>query len=266
MVMKGEKVVNAVSRHDHGRTNHWVYGYHAVLRRLEVNPGSVVEVVLAERRGQRTEAVRKLATAARVRVRETDGVVLQRQIGTTQHQGVAALAEPFRYGALEKIVASRKPVLVLDQIQDPHNFGALIRTAVAGGVAGIVVPRHRQAEVTPAVEKAAAGAVNDIVMCQAGNLCRALEKLRSLGFWVVGLAPREGQELFIAEIPTPVALVVGGESGLRRLVERTCDMRVSIPMSPGVESLNTSVAAAIAIYELRRRSGNREAPAGSCRR
>ena len=107
---------------------------------------------------------------------------------------------------------------------------------------------------TPTVEKAAAGAVNDIVICRAGNLCRVLEKLRSLGFWTVGLAPGRGQDLFTAHIPEPVALVVGGESGLRPLVERTCDLSVSIPMCPAVESLNASVAGAIAIYELKRRS------------
>jgi 23S rRNA (guanosine2251-2'-O)-methyltransferase len=237
------------------RRRSWIYGHHAVARRLQVNPTTVIEVALLARRAKRTATVRELAVATGVPVTEVDEATLRQRTGTGKHQGVTALTEPLGYREIEDVVAlAPRPILVLDEIQDPHNLGALIRTAAAAGMAGVILPRHRQADITPAVEKAAAGAVNDVTLCRVGNLRWLLERLRAQGFWNVALDVHEGCNLFEAEIPTPVALVVGGEGGLRRLVAQTCDLRVSIPMHPGVESLNVSVAAAVAMYELVRRS------------
>lgn len=222
---------------------------------MEVNPATVIEVAILPRRAERIAALRELAAVAGVPVTEVDEATLRQRTGTGKHQGVAALTEPFRYREIEEVLAmAPRPILVLDGIQDPQNLGALIRTAAAAGMAGVILPRHGQADITPAVEKAAAGAVNDVAVCRVGNLRWLLERLHARGFWTVALDAHEGRSLFEAEIPAPVVLVVGGERGLRRLVARTCDARVSIPMSPGVESLNVSVAAAVAMYDLLRRS------------
>jgi 23S rRNA (guanosine2251-2'-O)-methyltransferase len=254
MVVKGRRVVN-VTGGQARRGRRWIYGYHAVARRLDVNPGTVIEVAILVRRTRRSAALRELAAVAGIGVTEVDEVTLRQRTGTGKHQGVAALAEPMGYRDVEDVVVlAPRPILVLDGIQDPHNLGALIRTAAAAGMAGVILPRHGQAEITPAVEKAAAGAVNDVALCQVGNLRWLLERLHARGFWTMALDHHEDRNLFEAEIPTPVALVVGGEGGLRRLVAQTCDLRVSIPMRSGVESLNVSVAAAVAMYELLRRS------------
>jgi 23S rRNA (guanosine2251-2'-O)-methyltransferase len=215
----------------------------------------VVEVALLAGRAVRSTAVRELATAMRIRVTEVDEATLRQRTGTGKHQGVAALTEPVSYAEIEDVLAlAPRPILVLDGIQDPQNLGALIRTAAAVGMAGVILPSHRQAGLTPAVEKAAAGAVNDVPVCQVGNVRWFLERLHAKGFWTVALDAHAGRNIFEAEIPTPVAVVLGGEGGLRRLVAQTCDVRLSIPMRLGVESLNVSVAGAVAMYEVLRRS------------
>jgi 23S rRNA (guanosine2251-2'-O)-methyltransferase len=119
----------------------------------------------------------------------------------------------------------------------------------------VVIARHGAAGVTAAVEKVAAGAVNDVPICQAANIRRCLLQLRDLGYWSIALAPRAEQNLFALDLPAHPALVLGGESGLRPLVEQTCDLRASIPLRRGVESLNASVAGAVAMYEVARRTG-----------
>ena len=118
----------------------------------------------------------------------------------------------------------------------------------------VIIPRHGAVGVTPVVEKVAAGAVNDVAVCQVSNLAQTLRWLRVRGFWSVGLAPAGVINLFDMDVARPVALVLGGEGGMRHLVESLCDVVVSIPMKAGVESLNASVAGALAMYELRRKA------------
>jgi 23S rRNA (guanosine2251-2'-O)-methyltransferase len=131
----------------------------------------------------------------------------------------------------------------------------LIRTAAAVGMAAVVVPRHGAAPISAAVEKVAAGAVNDVPICETGNLHRCLLDLRELGYWSIALSAAADQNLFSLDVPERPALVLGGETGLRPLVEQTCDFRAAIPLRAGVESLNASVAGAIAMYEVSRRLG-----------
>jgi 23S rRNA (guanosine2251-2'-O)-methyltransferase len=188
---------------------------------------------------------------------------LHRLTGSDAHQGVAALADPFEYADLAGILAQASaPILVLDQVQDPHNLGALIRTAAAVGMAAVVIPRHGAATVTPAVEKVAAGAINDVPICPAGNLRRCLLDLRELGCWNIALSPRAEQNLFSLDLPPRPVLVLGGETGLRPLVEETCDLHATIPLRGGVESLNASVAGAVAMYEVARRLGHLDRSGG----
>ncbi len=144
-------------------------------------------------------------------------------------------------------------MVIADRIQDPHNLGALIRTAEAVAVGAVVIPLDGSVAVTAAVEMAAAGATALVPVCRVVNVARSLRLLRKQGYWIVGLVARSGADLYHLDVPERVAMVVGGEAGMRPLVRAQCDFLVSIPMLGKIESLNASVAAAIALYELRRR-------------
>ena len=264
MVVKRRKVVNASAAERRAERPRWIYGINAVARRLAVRPSSLQALHVlpgaSARRAQLAQAARRSGIA----VRESDAETLRRLTGSDVHQGVAALAEPYAYADLHAVLAAAAgPVLVLDQLQDPHNLGALIRTAAAVGMAAVVIPRHGAAGVTPAVEKVAAGAVNDVPVCQAANLHRCLLDLRDLGYWSIALEPRADQNVFEIELPERPALVLGGESGLRALIRQTCDLHAFIPLRGGVESLNASVAGAVAMYEIARRRSGRPGPTPS---
>ncbi|MGD9762607.1 MAG: 23S rRNA (guanosine(2251)-2'-O)-methyltransferase RlmB [Candidatus Binatia bacterium] len=262
--MKGRRHVNARTAQRDESALRWVYGLNAVARRIEAQPDSVRELRVVVAPGGRRNRLVAAATAVGIRVREDEAASLTRLTGSDAHQGIAALVEGFDYADLEGVLgASAGPVLVLDQIQDPHNLGALVRTAAAVGMAAVVIPRHGAVPVTAAVEKVAAGAVNDVPICRAPNLHRCLLDLRRRNYWCVGLSARGERNLFELDLPDQFALVVGGETGLRPLVESTCDVRVSIPQRPDVESLNAAVAGAVAMYELARRT--RRLPSGKPR-
>ncbi len=254
MLVKRGGHVNARDGRGSTASERWIYGVNAVARRVTVQPGSIRELCLSPAAADRRRAIAATATAAGIPVREVDGALLTRLTGSDAHQGVAALAAPFGYADLSTVCRNDAgPLLLLDQIQDPHNLGAVVRTAAAAGMAAVVLPRHGAATVTAAVEKVAAGAVNDVPICRVGNLHQTMLALRRAGYWNVGLAPGGGRCLFEVEWPTRVALVLGGETGLRPLIEASCDLLVAIPQRPGVESLNASVAAGVAMYEVARR-------------
>lgn len=171
------------------------------------------------------------------------------------HQGIALEADTFAYAEFAEIVAASGTVLVLDHLQDPQNFGTLLRTAEAAGVAGVVIPEDRAVAVTPGVVNASAGAVEHLRVAMVPNLPRAIESFKGSGWWVVGLHGGGGSTpLYEAELPTPAVLVVGAEgSGLGQRVRSVCDLLVSLPMVGKVASLNAATAGAIALYELVRR-------------
>ena len=153
--------------------------------------------------------------------------------------------------------SGRAPLLLmLDGIQDPHNLGAILRTAAATGVDGVVLPKHRAVGLTGAVAKASAGAVERVPVAQVANLVSVLETLKADRFWTVGLDPDLPRLYTDVDYRTPTVLVIGGEArGLRPLVRRHCDHLVRIPMAAGAESLNASVAAALVLYEAFRQRG-----------
>jgi len=193
---------------------------------------------LAERRGIRVEWV-PMGTLARL-------------APGAHHQGVVALAAAYPYASLDDVVAAPgRGVLLLDGIQDPRNLGAVLRTARAAGVQGVVVPKHGGVGVTSTVISASAGLALHLGVARVTNLAQAMERLKREGYWVLGLsAAAEGRLDQIEPLERP-ALVVGGEGdGLRPLVRRHCDFLARIPMAAGVESLNASVAAGIALYEV----------------
>jgi 23S rRNA (guanosine2251-2'-O)-methyltransferase len=176
---------------------------------------------------------------------------------TRDHQGVLAWVEPYRYADPYELAAVERPLLIaLDQVTDPHNLGAVIRTAEGAGATGVIVPAHGSAQVTPAVARASAGAVEHLPVGVVMNLARFLGDVKSGELWIVGAAGDAPRSMWQADLAGGLALVFGAEGkGLRPLVRRTCDELVSIPLEGSVESLNVSVAAAVLMYEAKRQRG-----------
>jgi 23S rRNA (guanosine2251-2'-O)-methyltransferase len=176
--------------------------------------------------------------------------------GTRDHQGVVAAVEPYLYADGYELAAVENPLLVcLDQVTDPHNLGAVIRSAEGAGATGVIVPAHGAARVTAAVCRASAGAVEHMPLAVVPNLARYLGDVKGADLWVYGAAG-EGTPMWSADLSGGAAFVFGAEGrGLRPLVRRTCDALVSIPLAGKVESLNVSVAAGILLYEAKRQRG-----------
>jgi 23S rRNA (guanosine2251-2'-O)-methyltransferase len=227
---------------------------HAVSAWVEAAPTHLWLVRFDPAAGARTIRLVEAAGAAGIALERCSADRLTALAGTRRHQGVVADAPPFPYAAFEALLAADHRLLLLaDQIQDPQNLGALIRSGDAAGAGGLLLPKRHGASVTAAVEMSAAGAAAFLPICRVPNVHRALRLLQGAGMWVVGLSPAADTGLYECEVPGRVVLVVGGEAGMRPLVERSCDLLVSIPMQGRVQSLNLSVAAAVALFELRRR-------------
>jgi 23S rRNA (guanosine2251-2'-O)-methyltransferase len=180
---------------------------------------------------------------------------LSERAGTRDHQGVVASVEPFRYADAYELASVERPLLaVLDRVTDPHNLGAVCRSAEGAGATGVVVPAHGSAVVTPAVARASAGAVEHLPIAVVTNLARYLGDVKSAELWVYGAAGEAGAaSMWQVDLSGGLALVFGAEGkGLRPLVRRTCDALVAIPLAGSIESLNVSVAAALLLYEARR--------------
>jgi 23S rRNA (guanosine2251-2'-O)-methyltransferase len=159
-----------------------------------------------------------------------------------------------RYAALEDLAPAAQLLVILDGVEDPHNLGAIVRTAHAAGAGGIVIPERRAVGLTDVVAKAAAGALEYLPVVRAVNINRTLEELKELGYWIYGLDERGAEDYDRAEYNAPTALVFGGEGkGLHELVRKHCDVLVRIPMEGHIPSLNVSVAAGIVLFEHKRR-------------
>ena len=207
--------------------------------------------------GPRLQEIIDLARQAQVPVRFEARGSLDRLAGTPAHQGVVAMGAAQRYAELER-AAQGQLVVVLDGVEDPHNLGAIIRTAHAAGAGAIIIPERRAAGVTDVVAKAAAGALEHLPVARVTNLNRALEELKERGFWIYGLDERGEQDYDAVEYADPAAFVLGGEGkGLHEQVRKHCDVLVRIPMAGKIASLNVSVAAGIVLFEWKRRHGPR---------
>ena len=219
------------------------------LRKLVVARGSAVSlkhlIGEAHRRG--------------VPVQEVDTVVVGRLARTRAPQGVIAYAASHRIVGLDDLLGRAKVrgeppfLLLLDGVEDPGNLGAILRSADAAGVHGVVIPQRRAAGLTATVAAASAGAIEHVTVAQVSNLSQAIERLKADGVWVIGADPGAEQTMYDASLRPPIALVVGGEGrGLARLVRERCDVLVRIPMHGATASLNVSVAAALVLFEVRR--------------
>ena len=180
---------------------------------------------------------------------------LDRTAQSAAHQGVVAMGAAEHFATLEETAAAGGLHVVLDGVEDPHNLGAVIRTAHAAGAAAVVIPERRAAGLTDAVARAAAGALAHVAVVRVTNISRALEDLKKRGYWIYGLDQRGTEPYDRVEFASPAVFVLGAEGrGLHQTVAKHCDFLISIPMaSGGIASLNVSVAAGIALFEWRRR-------------
>jgi 23S rRNA (guanosine2251-2'-O)-methyltransferase len=229
-----------------------VYGRRAVREALR-GPREVLELWASERAVAAEPWLRNGAKRVQVKLERE----LTEAAGTRDHQGVLARCEPYRYAEADELVAEPSPLLVcLDRVTDPHNLGAVCRSAEGAGATGVIVPAHGSARVTAAVCRASAGAVEHVRLAVVPNLARFLADAKRADLWIYGAAGDAGKPMWGVDLTGGVAFVFGAEGrGLRPLVRRTCDELISIPLAGSVESLNVSVAAAVLLYEARRQRG-----------
>jgi 23S rRNA (guanosine2251-2'-O)-methyltransferase len=238
-----------------------IYGRHPVLAALRQADCLLEEVVIAQgTQGHWLGEVRRRARAAGVRVRELERPALDRLAGTTHHQGILARRATYTYKSESELLdlasnLSEPPLLVAaDGLTDPMNLGNLSRSAYASGAHGLIIPKERAAGVTPAVLKAAAGALEFLPIFRVTNLADCLKRLKETGLTIVGTDSRAEKSLYDADLTGPLALVIGSEDkGLRPRVRQQCDLLVAIPMARAeVGSLNAAAAGAVVLFEIRR--------------
>lgn len=235
-----------------------LYGFHPVRHCLDAGRRDVLELLLetgktSGRKAQLEEKARSMGVA----VHSMGSRALAQAAGSPRHQGVAAKVSPYPFSDLSRILSgagqSDEPlfVLLMDQVTDTRNLGAMARTALCVGVHGIVLTKDRSARPTPAASKASAGALEHMPLARVTNLSRTLAILKEYGAWVAGLDHDARQALYGADLAGPLALVIGGEDkGIRPLVKKQCDFLVRIPQQGPVNSLNASAAGAVAMYEI----------------
>jgi len=239
-------------------------GIHAVKEALEA-ARPIEHVWIAKgRQDSRAEEIVQLARRSGVPLRFEDRAQLDRIAGTRDHQGVVAVAAARAAGTLEDILANAnrerdRPglIVLLDGVEDPHNLGAIIRTALAAGAHGVVIPERRAAGLTDSVARASAGALAYLPVAKVTNLARAMQELKDAGYWLAGLDERAERSYTEVDYTSPTGIVLGGEGGgLHELTRKRCDFVVSLPTTGPVKSLNVSVAAGVVLFEaLRQRKG-----------
>lgn len=247
-----------------------VYGVNPVKELLQAG-GEVSELWLQEGGVKAAPELERLGKALGAAVRHAPRARLDKLSGSDRHQGAVAVVADFRYSELEDLLsvaaaAGKPPLLVvLDGVEDPHNLGAIIRSAQALGSHGVVIPRDRAVGVTPVVAKSSAGAIERCRVARVTNISRSLEELKAAGVWTVALAADGERTLEQVDLAGPIAIVLGSEGeGVRPLVRRNCDFVARIPMKGGFESLNVSATAAVALYEAARQraAADQKRPSG----
>ncbi len=242
-----------------------VWGIHPVFEGLEKEPDRFTEIILQkDRRGGKIEEIVERARSRNVKLTFVESLRITGEGGAqVRHQGIIARMSGTPLIAFDDLLVKLKAridsgekicLMVCDSLQDPHNLGAIIRSALASGAVGVLVTRERSAPLGGTAAKSSAGAMSHIDICQVTNLASALKELKKTGFWIFGaVKDAEAQSLYQTDLTMPVCLVVGSEGkGIRPLVKKECDMLVSIPMVGTLDSLNSSVAAAVILFEAMR--------------
>ncbi|MAJ91387.1 MAG: 23S rRNA (guanosine(2251)-2'-O)-methyltransferase RlmB [Legionellales bacterium] len=245
------------------KKNQKIYGIHSVNEFLKVTPHRVLNIWIQE--SKKSESINIIYEAAKyneIPVALITKDQLDKMTDNKNHQGVAIEIKKEKQNSnnLTQILSDNKSIksiyLILDSIQDPHNLGACIRTAVAAGVSAIILPKNRSATVNETVKKVACGAVENITIVTVVNLVRAIKEMKEMGIWVIGATRNTKESIYDIDMQNSVAFVIGNEGkGIRPLVEKECDYVASLPMTPKIESLNVSVATGIILFEaVRQRS------------
>ncbi|MCH8056037.1 MAG: 23S rRNA (guanosine(2251)-2'-O)-methyltransferase RlmB [Deltaproteobacteria bacterium] len=241
----------------------FLLGINSVLEKFRASPQEVFEVLIA--RGRQRAALHLIDKEARrqgLPVCYLESEALDRLVDGRKHQGVVAKVDSYSYGLFANLLQDLPSlprhdwILVLDGLTDPHNFGALLRSAEGVGIRHVIIPKDRSVGVTPTVVKSSAGAVYYLKICRVSNLRRALLTLKEKGYWVIGLDAEAKEGVYGRVYPEKLVVVLGAEgAGIRPLIRRECDFLASIPMRGKIASLNVSVAGGIFLYELLRQKG-----------
>lgn len=241
----------------------WITGYHAIQAVLDNSPERILAsyAVINPRNATQTKLLSQLQSLG-ITVHQVEKRSLAKQCGSEQHQGIAVQAREKPEGSeqdLQRLVQDllderqKQPLLlILDQVQDPHNFGACLRTADAAGVDAVIVAKDNASPMTPVVQKVASGAAETLAIFRVTNLARTMDSLKQQGVWLIGTSDKANHSLYQQDLSGALAIVMGAEgTGLRQLTEKKCDDLVSIPMAGSVvSSLNVSVATGVCLYEV----------------
>jgi 23S rRNA (guanosine2251-2'-O)-methyltransferase len=237
-----------------------ITGMHAVREALEAGRAFDRIVIAKGRQDTRAEEIVQLARAKGITVRFEERSQIDRLANSKDHQGVVALVAATAVATLESILERANSskgqiglIVLLDGVEDPHNLGAIVRTALAAGAHGVVIPERRAAGLTDTVARASAGALAHLPVAKVTNLVRTMEELKEAGYWLVGLDETAEKNYTEVDYSSPTGIVLGGEGkGLHELTRKRCDFVVSLPTVGPVKSLNVSVAAGVVLFEARR--------------
>ncbi|GJM71537.1 putative TrmH family tRNA/rRNA methyltransferase YacO [Paenibacillus macerans] len=240
----------------------WIGGKHSLLEALHA--GRAINKIWVAEGAQKhlTQPILAEAKNRGIVVQFVDKRKLDQMVPGLQHQGVVAQVAPYAYAEVDDLLAAANErgeapfLLILDEIEDPHNLGSILRTAECTGVHGVIIPKRRSAAVTATVSKTSAGAVEYVPVARVTNLVQTMERLKEEGIWIVGTDVNAKQDMYQGGgvLNGPVAVVIGNENkGMGRLVRETCDVLLKLPMNGRLNSLNASVAAGVMMYEALRR-------------
>lgn len=234
-----------------------LFGIHPVLEALNAQRRVFHEIyIIKDKPNKRTAHIAEIAGSRNIPVTLIRPAQLRTMAGTDTHQSIAASVSPYPVVSFSEMISDppgkgRLPFyLFIDNVVDPHNLGALIRTALCAEISGVVIPKDRSAEPSPTVSKSSAGALEHIRLARVVNMANTIKDLKKNNIWIIGLDKDGDRSIYENDFNTPIAIVVGGEeSGIRPLVKRHCDFLSYIPQAGRISSLNASVAGAIAMYE-----------------
>ena len=234
-----------------------LFGIHPVFEALNAARRNFFELYIEDKKApKRLDRFVALADSRNISIKKIKSAQFNSMLGGCVHQGIAAKVSPYPFAAIDDMVALHKSansnvwLLLLDNIQAPHNLGAIIRTATCAGINGVVIPKDRSVSPTPAVSKVSAGALEHVKLARVNNLVRTVTMLKENGLWIIGMDQHAKQSIYTSDLTGAAAFVIGGEGkGMRPLVKRNCDRLISIPQVGPIQSLNASVAAAVVIYE-----------------
>ncbi len=235
----------------------YIYGKHPVMDMISTEPKRISKIFIKKNFADEA-TIQKFATKNKIPLQTMEERKLDEYAEGGVHQGIVAQVAPARMIEMKDFFALVKDkenpcAIILDELEDPHNVGAIIRTAAALGASGIIMGKHRQAQINGTVYKTSAGTVDKIPLIRVANLNDAIRKLKENKFWVVGLDGNSPKTIWQEKFDSPTAFVIGAEGkGIRSETAKLCDFLLAIPMTPGVESLNASVSTALAIGEWKR--------------